>query len=1187
METGQLKRFAIDSRNILKRGVSQRLTALGINPNGTAEYQPVHVQGGTLFMDNIYDEPFFDKWMALYSEVQIKGYKDVVEEAAYIWFNRLVAIRILQKNGLISPVLAYTSSGNRIPVIVAEARAGKMRTEIIPEDRDRYNVLVRDSAKTQDLFAILIRSYCRYMPVINSCFGGITQFYELLLPDDILSSGGFIDQLNSTQCISDEDYNKTELIGWLYQFYISEKKDAVFAAGGKVEKDDIPAATQIFTPNWIVKYMVENTIGKIWLDNNPWSELKSEMKYLVPNQEKEKPESILRLKSLEEYTIADMACGSGHILNEGFDLLFKMYQEDGYSPKNAIESIFRYNLTGIDLDTRAKQLATFSLLLKALQIVPSFIDCHILPRVYDMPKILPDGFNLTGALNRFFMGDQKAVGETFEAFELMRQADNLGSIMKFDMLSPSTIGAIQLRLKEQEEIGISDEVKIIEHHLRIIVALTSKYAAVVENPPYMGNGNMNTGLSLYVRKEYERSKTDLFAVFMDSAVAHLSKNGKYGMINMHSWMFLSSFEGLRRDLIDNYRIDSLLHLGPRTFDELSGEVVQNAAFVVSNLTGVSDARKQSLSGQYFRLVEGRNCSDKERMFLSFSRIPRVYYPQVLQNNFKKIPGCPIGYWLSSKAFECFEGDKLSDIADCRSGMSTTDNVRFLRYWYEVNFREIGFHYKNIEQTKSGLHKWFPYNKGGGFQKWYGSRDVVVNYENNGEELKFWVVNNPSDPKTTSWSRRLFNTEYSFRKSLTWSAISTTNISVRYSEGGFMFDSGGASAFVPDDKLEYILGLLNSNVANEFLGLLNPTINFGPGTVGNVPFVYQSNDIINESVKLCVAISKDDWDAHELSWSYKANPIVSLSNEERRNCASLRVSSLVKLFEEFWTERFDTLHHSEEEINREFIRIYGLQDELTPDVSRNKLTILQHGEISLCDDGISWNHNVLMKQLISYALGCMFGRYRLDKPGLHIAYPNPKPEELAPYSFASGFFAIDDDAIIPLLPKDSPFPDNAYNRIRDFVKLVFGEDNLTENLNYIEQALGKPIDEFLEKELWTYHKKMYQSKPIYWLFSSPKGAFKALVYMHRFGKYTPELVRSKYLLPYIEHLQERIRSYNDRAALLTTAERRVVVNLEKALSECLADNDVLHDVADRQEEINLDDGVTVNYSKFASVLAKIK
>ena len=1187
METGQLKRFAIDSRNILKRGVSQRLTALGINPDGTAEYQPVQVQGGTLFMDNTYDEPFYDKWMALYAEVQAKSYKDVVEEAAYTWFNRLVAIRILQKNGLISPVLAYVSPDSRVPVIVAEARSGKLRTEIIPEDRDRFNALVRDSAKTQELFAVLIRSYCRNMPVINACFGGITHFYELLLPDDILSAGGFIDLLNNTQYISDDDFKKTELIGWLYQFYISEKKDAVFAAGGKVEKEDIPAATQIFTPNWIVKYMVENTIGKIWLDNNPWSELKSEMKYLVPSQEKEKPENILRLKSLEEYTMADMACGSGHILNEGFDLLYKMYQEDGYSPKNAIESIFRYNLTGIDLDTRAKQLATFSLLLKSLQIVPSFIDCHILPRVYDMPKALPENFNLTRALNNFFMGDQKAIGETFQAFELLKQADNLGSIMKFDMLSPATIGAIQLRLKEQEQVGISDEVKVLEAHLRIIVALTTKYAAVVENPPYMGSGSYNAELSSYVFRYYPTGRADLFSVFMLTGIDLLSKNGKLGMINMQSWMFLSSFASLRNHFLASYQFDSLLHLGPRTFDELSGDVVQNVAFTVCN-------HLPNISGYYYRLVSGRNCSEKDLLYLTGREIYRKN-----QVDFLSIPGNAVGYWLGDKAIEKFSlFDDLSSYADLRSGISTGDNERFYRLWYEVNKNLIAN--SPFETPFNSLKKWFKIIRGGDLRKWFGSRDNVLNLYHECEEIA-----------NSGLNHRLRTPNYYVKHGITWNRISSKYVTAREKTTDVNFGENSPCMFTEEKNELYILALLNSNVAAQYLSAINPTLSFQAADLNKIPAIIASSDVIDELSLSSISISREDWDAHETSWDFQKNELIRAQSLCRQNVADMDmldaaeieelhktvpyisglVSHCVAAYKSDWERKFQKLHSNEEELNRQFIEIYGLQNELTPDVPLSEITILQQGEISIENgkDGerLVWHEDVLMKQLLSYALGCMFGRYRLDRPGLHIAHPNPSADELAPYDYKKGTFAIDDDAIIPLLPKDSPFPDNAYNRVREFIKLVFGEEHLTENLNYIEKALGKPLDEYLEKDFWNYHKKMYQNKPIYWLFSSPKGAFKAVVYMHRFGKYTPELVRSKYLLPYIEHLQERIRSYNDRAAHLTTAERRTVASLEKALAECLAYNDVLHDVADRQMEIDLDDGVAVNYPKFAGVLAKIK
>ena len=1197
MDTNRIKKFATEARNKLKAGIAAKIITLGFDKNGNVpeHMRPQLMQGGSLWNGQLQTEGFYYQWTALYNRVQQKGIKEVYEEAAYTWFNRLVAIRILQKNALIEPVLAYVDAA-RTPRIVDEARMGR-----IPQMQERQRQLLMelldDDSKTTEQFAILVTAFCHDNPILFKCFGAMSDYTELLLPNDILTEGGFIDLLNHTEFITDEDFHSPELIGWLYQFYISERKDEVFAKKGKFEADEIPAATQIFTPNWIVKYMVQNTIGRIYLDNNPSaaSEFKPKWQYLVEPSEPTPKEAIYKYKELTDLLVGDLACGSGHILNECFDLLYDLYIYEGYSRREAVEYIFTNNLRGIDLDTRAKQLATFALMLKACQKESSFADAHILPKVLNMPTPIPQE-QVSDRLKEFFREtpSNQIHKELTTAFELMQDADSLGSIMKFDLAESTRLAICQTMDYWHSQGFIPETVENIIPAMDLMLTLTDKYAALVMNPPYMGNGNMNGILSNYVRNNYEEGKADLFSTFMILAIDRLKSLGKYGMINMHSWMFLSSFEKLRYTLLNNHHIDSLLHLGARTFDELSGEVVQNASFVITKTYSIS---QPSIGGTYYRLVDGKNCSDKENMFLHAKELLKIFYSDVEQDNFEKIPGWPIGYWLSPKAFESFEGDKLSKVADCRSGMSTTDNVRFLRYWYEVNYGRIGFHYSNIEETQSGLHKWFPYNKGGGFQKWYGSRDVVVNYEKNGEELKHWVVNNPSDPKTKSWSRRLFNTEYSFKKSLTWSAISTTNISVRYSEGGFMFDSGGASAFISDDKIEYVLGLMNSIVANEFLGLLNPTINFGPGTVGNIPFIYQPTEIITELVKSCIDISKKDWDNHELSWEYSANSLVALRNENVANGnldSSFKLLTFVEQFETIWEERFNQLHQNEEELNRQFIDIYGLQDELSPEVPKNEITILQQGEINLVqvpgsdnDFTLQWNEDVLMKQLISYAVGVWMGRYKLGQKGLHIAHPNPTDKELQEYWYGGVQVYIDDDGLIPVLPQSSPFDDNLSSRISDFVRITFGEDKLTENLNYIEQKLGTSIDQYVQKDFWKDHKKMYQNRPIYWLFSSSKGAFKCLAYMHRMNAYTAERVRSNYLLPYIEFLQNQIGEMENRRATLSTTENRKLQNFQKALDECREYHERLQVVAEQAIAFDLDDGVVVNYAKFGDVLAKIK
>lgn len=1108
METNKLKRFATEARNILMQGVAHRFTALGFQPDGTPVEEPQLLGGGATFMGDTVTEDFYHKWQSLAAAIRRHGLKDVAEEAAYTWFNRLMAIRIMTKNGLIPPVLQYESPGVYVPLIVSEARQGRL-PQMNEEERSRLMPLLDDDSRTAEQFSLLIVAFCHATPILHRCFGHIADYTELLLPANILAEGGFVDLINHTDFIAEEDYRSSELIGWLYQFYIAEKKDEVFAAKGKFTASEIPAATQIFTPNWIVKYMVQNTVGRIYLDNNPYeTEVAQDWKYLVNPSEPTPDDRILRYDDLTELRLADLACGSGHILGEMFDMLYTLYINEGYSRREAIENIFRRNLTGIDIDTRAKQLAQFALLLKACQKDASFADCHCMPRVLDMPQPYPYKEHLTRALADYIMADNgEAIAELADAVCLMDEADNLGSIMKFG-LSERTRNILAVRTEEYEQQTMPGEsVSGLLRYMRIILALTERYHALVMNPPYMGGGNMNVVLSNYVKKNYEAGKADLFSVFMQVAEERLAENGKYGMINMQSWMFLSSFEKLRTHLLDTLQIDSMLHLGPRTFDELSGEVVQNTAFVVTKHTSYT-------TGTYFRLVDGKSCRDKERMFLAGEN----GYPHVFQQNFEKIPGCPIGYWVSEKVSKAFESSCIGDKMITREGMATADNDRFLRLWHEVSLNHISMFNKTSD-------KWYPYNKGGGFRKWFGNRDYLVNWSNDGYDIKHNI-----DPTTGRIRSHNYNGEYAFKKCGTWSAISSGTFAIRYCEEGFLWDSKGASGF-SDNYLEYIIGLLNSKVSSKFLAVLAPTLDYKVGDIIRVPLIQQNKVTIDSLVSQNISISKSDWDAHETSWDFKENELVRLSKEQGEG--SHRLSDLMDAYREHWTEQFLRLHANEEELNRQFIGIYGLEDELTPDVPLSEVTILQQGEVKVAneyllttEDGsiitdetgagltvsgkyfLDWQDDVIAKQLISYTVGCMLGRYRLDKSGLHIAHPEPTAEEIAAYTFNGKQWSIDEDGILPLMPSDTDFADNATVMFKRWLVVAFGEDTLVDNLNCVEAALGKSLDDYFVKDFWKDHKKMYQNRPIYWLFSSKKGAFQCLAYMHRMNAYTAERIRTK-------------------------------------------------------------------------------
>lgn len=1254
MNTNSLKRFATVARNLLMQGVRNRLKAVGFKDDGSVRVEPVATGNSAIFDGQVInDSRFVARWNALRDRIASHGVKEVVEEAAYTWFNRLMAIRILEYNSLAPALLDYENPEIRIPRIVTDARAGKTPV-LSDEDRASLEAVIGDGRLSFEQFSLLIRAYCENNPIIRKCFGGITDYTALLLPADILAEDGFIDLLNKAgEFIEPDDYRKPELIGWLYQFYIAEKKDEVFAKKGGYDSDEIPAATQIFTPNWIVKYMVENTLGRIYLDNNPDSTISESWKYLVEPAEPTPDDAILRYDSLEDLKCGDLSCGSGHILNEMFDLLYSLYAEDFYSPREAIEAILTKNMVGIDLDDRARQLAQFALLLKACQTDTAFADGHCMPRIYSMPEVKASNWpHIHGEIVKAYSivaPSQNTFDEVETALQLMEDANVLGSIMKFDIsdetrqyiasiVSAYTASSRTIQLLDEHQsdtpgVGpvqtyiIPDESSDVQYFdsfapivdaFRVILALTDKYAALCMNPPYMPT-NKEAALKAYAAKQYPDSKSDLFAIFMDVAIERLCEYGKYGMINMQSWMFLSSFEALRKNIIENQQIDSLLHLGPRTFDELSGEVVQNAAFAISK-------EKPSYPGVYYRLIDGTNCNAKCEMFLD--GINRYVVSD--QKQFEQIPGAPIAYWISEKIRETFTNNlPLSAVCKPTQGLATADNGRFVRSWFEVAKTSIGFGCESAAASVASGRKFFPYNKGGGYRRWYGNQEFVVNWQNDGYEIKHFkgaVVRNPSTY---------------FAESISWGLIASHTSAFRYYPQGFVYDVAGMSITEADVNKYALLGSLNSTLFFNNVRIINPTVNMQCGDVAKAPNIIPTDsNSIEEISKECVTISKEDWDAHETSWDFETSPLLAVDNQtycdnidwmiecHRRKTgeqicidpAAPELGSLKWRYEQYcqkWECLFDRLHHNEEELNRKFIDIYGLQDELTPEVALEDITILQQGEIKITDkydlvdndgayltdnDGalltitgdsyIEWQRDVVIKQFISYAVGCMMGRYRLDRPGLAIAHPNPSADEYAPYVVpqTGEQWWIDDDGIVPMMGEDSPFHDNATNRFTEFVRAAIGNEYLTENMNFVRDALGKDVVDYFRSDFYNDHKKMYQNRPIYWMFSSnqkgKRAAFQCLVYMHRMNRFTPEHIRTNYLLPYIDHLAAREAELSARSSL-SAKENKLLKQLRSDLEECRDYQLRLHEFADRQIEIDLDDGVVKNYATFAPVLAKLK
>lgn len=1196
MQTKKIKDFAQQARQLLRDGVKQRLLYWGFRPKGEPQTRPDAFEGGYIFRGETYDGSEVPRlWDKLHTELKRKGFEAVVEEGAYVWFNRMMAMRILAVNGYEPDLLGYVSDEQRKPVLLERAKQG-IRPELRPEQEKRLGQIILNFEHETEAFSIMLTAHCRTHPLLQRVFGRQQDYTELLLPDAVLATNGFLQLLNSTDAITEEDYKQVELIGWLYQFYISEKKDEVFKSFKKKKKagvNELPAATQIFTPRWIVQYMLENTLGQTWLEAHPESPLRSEMKYLV-----EKADTGGEVQLPEGFTgdpagfrLLDPASGSGHILVVAFDLLMHCYREQYYTTSEAVDHILTQNLYGLDIDPRAAQLSQFALLLKAAAYDPGVLQRRPAMKVFAMPEPRP----ISRQDVRQFLGEVPArqQDELHAALQLMQQAQLLGSVMKFE-LGPQTLQTMRARAEAFEkgeaetDLGAQALWADLRPYLQVLLALTQPYHAVVANPPYMGQRNMDGKLKTYIGKEYPLSKSDLFAVFMEQMIALTEKEAKMSCITMESWMFLSSYEKLRNKLVSEYSIMGLAHFGWHIIGIAFG-------------TAVLALKKQSnpdYAGEYSYLEIDDVDRVKNEPFV-FPKKDNGRYARVPQSNFSKIPGSPIAYWVSELERNQYEnGLLLKKEAFPRKGLDTGENEYFLRTWHEVSIGNAA-----IKTTKSNV-KWFPYNKGGEFRKWYGNREFLINWENDGAEIKSRL--NYKTRKPT-----LRNFDYQLNEGYAWTTISSSGFSCRYTPKGSYFDNGGCTLFA-NTKLHYFGGLLNSAVSKRYLEFLSPTLNFQPGDIGKILNKIVSGSKVQEVelyVLRCVGISQNDWDSRETSWDFSELPLIALRQSS--------LGSSLALWKDRSTRQFLQLHANEEELNRIFIDLYGLQAELGPEVAFKDITILQDeldaGElpqaearyrqagVPIDDDEITgivrlpFKEEELMQQLLSYALGCIMGRYRLGKPGLHIAHPDPDPEALAPYEVTAAdgsthTFAPDQNAIVPLLGSSGRFPDDLIFRVRHFLICVWGEARLTDTLNTLQEKLGSDLEKYLVKDLWPDHCKRYKKRPIYWLFSSPKGAFQVLVYMHRYNRYTIDKIYREYLLPHLRRLEEQISTLSQResgSTPLSRTETKQLDQLRKDLQECLDYEPLLKEFALDQHEIDLDDGVKVNYAKFEGIVRGVR
>lgn len=1087
--------------------------------------------------------------------------EEFIERHAYTLFNRLIALRYMDVKGYnFVPVVSPRVEGGD-PAILADARKGLIPAGL-PVDAARVKALLSGEVPAVNPFneaykLLFIAACAGFNKTMPFMFEPLNSYTEILLPDDLLSANSILAFVNEN--LGEEECENVEVIGWLYQFYISEKKDAVFADkknAAKRKKDEIAAITQLFTPAWIVKYLVENGLGKLWMLNNPASPLQQQMSYYLPTElvKDEVPE----IKSPEEIKILDPCAGSGHTLVYAFDLLFKIYEESGYYRTDIPALILRNNLTGLELDNRAAALADFALMMKAMEYDRNFLTRGVLPKVYSLnDERIIHTWEVEGAV---LTKKETQKAEFFASF--FKDADILGSL-----LDPGfTRNAAQAEFfhdeakKEEIESRYDEETTTVtpvrekvEFSTGVYNALSAKYHFTVTNPPYLP-GNSNPVLKKYLETHYPASKSDLFAAFIERCVSFTDKKCFTAMITQHAWMFLSSFEKLRERLLGKYFIDSMAHLGARAFEEIGGEVVQTTAFIFNKAV-------REKKGLFVRLVDIKDARLKETEFLAGSG--RFY---ALQSNFSKIPGAPIAYWVSEIVYHLFELERLENVAKARIGMITTDNERFLRQWNEVAFRKIGFNFTNIQQAINSDYRYYPYNKGGSFRKWYGNNELIVNWQNGGREIKENGMN----------SFRGLN--FYFKEGLTWTFIGSGNFGCRYKPEGFIFDIQGSSAFPPSEQKYYICGLLCSKISSYFLHILNPSLSIQAVDMNRIPYC-NSPDIkierIDTIVLNSISISREDWDARETSWDFRASPLLAVGNSpllEERYAA----------YKAYWSEKFHQLHRNEEELNRIFIDIYGLQNELTPDVALEDVTILQPEKIITPAGELDFKTEEVVKQFISYAVGCMFGRYSLDKPGLILANQG---ETLQDYlaRVPEPRFLPDEDNIIPVLD-DEYFEDDIVFRFHRFLEAALGKEGFSRNLRFIESALGMELRRYFNTKFYDDHLRRYKKRPIYWMVSSPGGSFKALIYMHRYNSQTMSKLFNDYLKEYRSKLAARLKDLHDGITRGANPVRE-----EDRLNRAIKDTEdlilAITPLAMTPVEIDLDDGVKANLAKFRGVVVQ--
>ncbi len=1182
MDKAILKKFAIESRQDLMQRIGNKIKTFYIDEEFSKQQSgDVYILANSKHSLNLSKEEYIKREL-LIKRINELGLDQVIEEAAYTWFNRIVAIRYME----IHDYLPLTRDNQSLGIRVLSSKDNTPDPEIMkftnlvnPEldidfKKEKYVELKDDNEKFKYILLLVCKKLGRVIPQV---FDGVTDYIDILTPDNLLNEAGFVNKIITE--VPEENYEQVEIIGWLYQYYNQTEKDRVISAKKAYKKNEIAYATQLFTPDWIVKYMVENSLGKYWLEHSDINTVSENWKYFVKYKIEHKNK-----KNPTEITFIDPCCGSGHILVYAFEIFYQIYIQAGYNKNDISELILKNNLYGLDIDDRAGQLSILSVLLKAREY-DKYIFTKDVVRNLNILSIQE-----SNSISKLLFDNIQTEKEKCKyLIDNFKNAKEIGSLLLLDNNDYDDIK--QIILTDETIFGIELRDKLLPI-IKIANILKNKYDIVVTNPPYLNSSFMSVNLKKYINDNYNDVKSDLFSAFIKRNIEITNEDGYIGLMTPYVWMFIATYENLRKYILSNSSFQSLIQL---EYSALEEATVPICSFVLN--------KTEKEDGCFIRLSDFKGgIETQEKAFLDIITSKKDNYYIVDKNMFKIVPYSEIIYWISENGINNFKYNNINEYINPRIGLVTGDTNRFLRYWYELNNKLINYNCLNNEQSIKSKDKWFPYQKGGSYRKWYGNNDYVINWFNDGDEIK----NKNFEANTGRVRSHNYNGDFGFKKAITWTKISSSNYAFRYVNNGFLYDDAGPIGCCKDNFEFLMLGLYNSVVGTYYLSMLNPTLNLTPGNLLTMPFrqeIITAKQNITKIVEELILLSKEDWDSFETSWDFTRHPLL----KPMTKVSTIRDS--VANWNTYTYQQRSLLKHKEEELNKIFIDIYGLNDELTPEVDDKDITIRKEDKVRD------------IKSFISYAVGCMFGRYSLDKDGLIYAggdfdnvYQKYKKEDggwagssLSNYKYINDngneielSFEVDNDNIIPITD-EAYFSDDIVERFKTFIKTVYGDNTFNENMDFIAEALGKKGTETSEETIRRYfvndffndHCKIYQKRPIYWLLDSgKKNGFKALIYMHRYN----ENLIPKARLDYLHRIQTTYEKLlSDVNYKLTTdlsmvdkkdAQKRQA-DLNAKLQEIKEYDEKIAHIANQRISIDLDDGVKTNYEKFKDILAKIK